>query len=401
MRTRYLADRVLPDAKTEIDIGAVIVEGDRIVWVGPACDAPDADETVELGEATLVPGLVNAHTHLDLTHMRGKVPFNGEFTDWIEGVIGGRRDAPIAEAAERGIREALARGTTAFGDIVSKRAFDDVVAAFAATGARARLFVEMVGFKPELAEAAFADAWELAEMRPLPPRVESGFSPHAPYSVSRELFDRAASVADGHGKPLAVHIAETLEELAFIRHGIGPLRELTRRLDADDPGFEPYGTVPDVLERLKVDRAPLLLIHGNYLRPGHVPPGAYVVYCPTAHHFFRHPEHPALELVEEGVRVALGSDSAASGDTVDLLSETQFLGRARLDIDERTVFCMATEWGAAALGFDAGRLESGRLADLAVFTPAAGHEILGRTDARCIYTVVGGDPVFDGRETPA
>ncbi len=397
MRLKYLAARVLPDSRFEIHDGAVVTEGDRIVWVGVAEQAPDADETIDLGDATLTPGLVNAHSHLDLSHLRGKAPYNGDFAQWIEQIVGKRKEPGLAQAARAAMREAIQRGTTAFGDIVSLRTYDEIVKSFEETGARARLFVELVGFKPTLADTVFAEAWERVEMRPLPPRVKTGFSPHAPYSVSRELFRRAVAVADGHGKPLATHLAETLEELAFIRHGIGPLRELTRKLEADDPDHVPYGNLQEVLKQLDLKSAPLLLVHGNYLRPRDVPAGAWVIYCPTAHHFFGHPEHPALELVEEGVRVALGSDSAASGDTVDLLSETQFLSRARIDIEPKTVFCMATEWGAAALDLESGRLDEGRLADLAAFTPAAGHEILGLTDAKCVMTVIGGDVEFDGR----
>jgi cytosine/adenosine deaminase-related metal-dependent hydrolase len=296
----------------------------------------------------------------------------------------------MAEAARRGILGALARGTTTFGDVVDRRSFQEIVEAFRETGARGRLFVEAIGFRPEAADEIFDAVWDLVEMRALPATVATGVSPHAPYSVSRPLLDRAVAVADGHGRPLAVHLAETLEELAFLRHGIGPLRELLRRAGADDPSYVPDGSAAAFLKRLDLSRAPLLLVHGNYLRPRDVPAGAFVVYCPTAHAFFKHPEHPVIELLEEGVRVALGSDSAASGDTVDLLSETQHLARTRPDVSAKAVFRMATEWGARALCFDAGALRAGTLADLAAFTPASGHEILGRADARCVLAVVEG-----------
>ncbi|MDH3591073.1 MAG: amidohydrolase family protein, partial [Planctomycetota bacterium] len=155
------------------------------------------------------------------------------------------------------------------------------------------------------------------------------------------------------------------------------------------------------LEQVQLSRAPFLIVHGNYLRPRSVPAGAFVVYCPIAHHFFGHPEHPVLELLQEGVRVALGSDSAASGDTIDVLSETKFLGRARPDLDARAVFRMATEWGARALDLDTGVLHVGRPADLAAFTPDLGPSVLGHTDAKCIFACVGGrvayqDPDHDG-----
>lgn len=390
MRTAYDAARLLADAETAISNGSVVVEDDRILWVGAAGEGPKADETVDLGNAVLMPGLVNAHSHLDLTHLRGAVPFEGEFARWAERIMEGRKKPGMADAARKGIREALARGTTAFGDIVDRRSFPEIVEVFRESHARGRLFVEAIGFRPEAADQVFEAVWDLVEMRALPENLATGVSPHAPYSVSGALVERAVAVADGHGRPLAVHLAETLEELAFLRHGIGPLRELLKRVGADDPSYKPDGSAAAFLKRLEVTRAPLLLVHCNYLRPRDVPAGAFVVYCPTAHAFFKHPEHPVLELLEEGVRVALGSDSAASGDTVDVLSETQHLARARPDVAARAIFRMATEWGARALGFDAGTLAPGRLADLAAFAPAMGPEVLGRPDAKCVLTVVGG-----------
>jgi len=394
VRTAFKAARVLPDADSEIRDGAVVVEGDRIVWVGAAGEGPPVDETIDLGAAVLVPGLVNAHSHLDLTHLRGAVPFEGEFARWAERIMHGRKKPGAGEAARKGVREAVARGTTTFGDIVDPRNFHEIVGTFRETGARGRLFVEAIGFRPEAADRVFEAVWDLVEMQALPANVVTGVSPHAPYSVSRPLLDRVVAVADGHGRPLAVHLAETLEELAFLRHGIGPLRELLKRAGADDPSYVPDGSAAGFLKRIELRRASLLLVHGNYLRPRDVPMGAFVVYCPTAHAFFGHPEHPVLEMLEEGVRVALGSDSAASGESVDVLSETQHLARMRPDLQPRAVFRMATEWGARGLGFDAGTLAAGRLADIVAFTPVAGHEILGHPDARCVLSAVGGRVLY-------
>ena len=278
----------------------------------------------------------------------------------------------------------------AFRYVCAPAAFRAMLAAFDETGARARVFVEALGFRPAVADRVWDEVWDLVEMNDLPPNVGTGVSPHSPYAVSRPLLERAVAMADGHGRPLAIHVAETLEELAFLRHGIGPLREMLKEFGADDPGHAPWGSTDGFLKALDLRRAPLVLVHGNYLRPSHVPRGAFVAYCPTAHAYFGHPEHPVLELLEEGVRVVLGSDSAASGDTVDVLSETQHLGRARPDLPPKAVFRMATDWGARALVLDAGTLAPGRLADLAAFTPVAGHDVLGLPDARCVLTMVGG-----------
>ena len=391
MRTRIAAARVLPDAETVLENAAVVVDDadGRIAWVGPAADAPAADATIDLPEATLAPGLVNAHSHLDLTHLKG-TKRAGDFAAWLKAVREGRARPGMEAAARWGIKEALSRGTTAFGDVCAPAGFRAMLAAFDETGARARVFVEALGFRPAVADRVWDEVWDLVEMHDLPPNVGTGVSPHSPYAVSRPLLERAVAMADGHGRPLAIHVAETLEELAFLRHGIGPLREMLKEFGADDPGHAPWGSTDGFLKALDLRRAPLVLVHGNYLRPSHVPRGAFVAYCPTAHAYFGHPEHPVLELLEEGVRVVLGSDSAASGDTVDVLSETQHLGRARPDLPPKAVFRMATDWGARALVLDAGTLAPGRLADLAAFTPVAGHDVLGLPDARCVLTMVGG-----------
>ena len=124
-----MAARVLKNADEAIDEGCVVVEDHRIAWVGPAKDAPAAEATIDLGDATLTPGLVNAHSHLDLSHLKNRVPFRGEFADWIEGVVGARREPGIEKAAATAIREAQARGTTCFGDIVGTKTFGAVTTA--------------------------------------------------------------------------------------------------------------------------------------------------------------------------------------------------------------------------------------------------------------------------------
>jgi cytosine/adenosine deaminase-related metal-dependent hydrolase len=393
MPTRIDAPRVLVDAETEILDGSVIVKGDRIAWVGPTAEAPEVDETIVFEDGVLMPGLVNAHVHLDLSHLKGKVPYEGEFAAWIQGVARGRRLDEAGTGITAALRESLVRGTTAFGDVVTTRHFDQVVEAFAETGARGRLFIEAIGFRPDAADEVFDRVWEHMEMRAVPDNVQTGVSPHAPYTVSRPLLNRLISVAEGHERPVAIHVGESLEELAFLRHGIGPFREMLRNYEMDDPDFVPEGSIDGFLKHLAMSNAPLLIVHANYMRPRTVPGGAFVVYCPTAHAFFSHPEHPVMELLQEGVRVALGSDSAASGETVDLLTETQYLARERTDLPAKTVFRMATEWGARALALDTGSLHVGKYADLAAFTPDLGYGTLGAPDAECLFTMVGGNVV--------
>jgi cytosine/adenosine deaminase-related metal-dependent hydrolase len=136
LRTRFEAARVLADADTTFEPGAVVVGDGRVEWVGAAGEGPAADVVVPLPEAVLTPGLVTAHSHLDLTHLRGQVPFGGSFGEWVERVRELRASPGMRAAALWGMREALSRGTTAFGDVVAPHAFAELVSVFGEGGAR-------------------------------------------------------------------------------------------------------------------------------------------------------------------------------------------------------------------------------------------------------------------------
>jgi cytosine/adenosine deaminase-related metal-dependent hydrolase len=358
---------VLPGDGPPLEGGTVTVTGSRVAAVEPA-GRRRAD--LDFGEAAVLPGLVNAHTHLDLGALRGRLPPpGGDFTAWLRAVIDYRRSSSTEEwlaAARAGVAESLRAGTTLVGDISTGGVSSE---ALAAGPLRATSYFELIGLTRPRARQAWADARAWLRRQAVTDTYRPGLSPHAPYTVRRGLFRLAART----GLPLAVHLAETRAELELLVSQTGPIRQFLESLGAWDPdGLVPaLGWTTDLLAR----GGPLALAHGNYLEGP--PARAVVVYCPRTHAYFGHPQHPFAALLRAGGRVALGTDSLASNPDLSVLAEMRFLWKhRRADLDGPTLLRMGTTWGAEALGWGhaVGTLRPGYFADLLVIPPAAGRE---------------------------
>jgi cytosine/adenosine deaminase-related metal-dependent hydrolase len=355
---------VFPVAGPPLERGGVTIRGDRITAVAPA-GSRSAD--LDLGNAAILPGLVNAHTHLDLSGLHLPIPFTGDFTAWLRGVIAHRRGLlpnQVQDHVQAGLAESLAHGVTLVGDIAGGGLSWPVLAQ---APLRAVVFYELLGLTAPRAAAAHAAAADwLASCSPTP-TCRPGLSPHAPYSVRSDLFTTAASLARMHHLPLATHLAETLDELQLLQTGQGPFAQFLEQLGVWDPA----GLVRDPAEVLARNDgvAPLLVIHGNYLDPALLRnrPAA-VVYCPRTHAAFGLAEHPFPRLLAQGTCVALGTDSRASSPDLDLLAEARFLLQKHPETSPASVLRMATLNGAQALGWadETGSLEPGKSADLVV-----------------------------------
>jgi cytosine/adenosine deaminase-related metal-dependent hydrolase len=353
---------VFPVDGPPLERGIVVIDGERIVAVEPhGTRRPDLD----LGDAAILPGLVNCHTHLDLSGLRGQAPPSPDFTGWLRKVIAFRRartpDQVKADIAA-GLAECLRFGTTLVGDIDGG---GDSWDALAAAPLRAVVFREMIGLSDERARQAFAAASAWLAGHAATATVRPGLSPHAPYSVRSFLYFAAAVLARKWKCSLALHLAESLAELELLRHRRGPFVTFLQELGAWDP--EGLAASLGHVVQLSAWRVPRLFVHCNHLPSSvRVPANGTIVYCPRTHAAFGHPPHPFRDFLAGGVRVALGTDSLASNPDLDLLAEARFLHARYPDVPGATVLRMATLSGAEALGWadETGSLAPGKSADL-------------------------------------
>lgn len=367
---------VFPVSSPPVPNGVLVVRDNLIVGVEPrGARTPDED----LGNVALVPGFVNAHTHLDLSGARHLIPPTSadHFTDWLRGVIAYRRTrTPEQTQADirTGLAECLKFGTTLLGDIAAEGASWD---ALVSAPARSVVFHEVIGLSTTRwweAQKALA-AWK---QRPESSTCRIAVSPHAPYSTSLSLIRSVAS----NGWPVAVHLAEAPAEAELLEHQSGPFRAFLESLGI----WPPDGLAQSFREVWwRTRRARFaLLVHCNYL-PADAPlkPQQSVVYCPRTHAAFGHAPHPFREFLARGVRVCLGTDSLASNPDLDILAESRFVHEQYPDFPSDALLCMITLSGAEALGWadECGSLCAGKSADaVAVPLPNADaadpHELL-------------------------
>jgi cytosine/adenosine deaminase-related metal-dependent hydrolase len=253
---------------------------------------------------------------------------------------------------------------------------------------RAVVFRELLGLTRERAAGALAAATDWLEGHPATEVCRAGLSPHAPYTARIDLIGAAKGLAEKHGAPVAIHLAESAAEMALLWHHVGPFVPFLQELGVWDPSG--LARSPAEVRRAGPARlhVPQLFIHGNFLVPSFaVRRRDSIVYCPRTHAAFGHPPHPFREFLRRGVRVALGTDSLASNPDLDVLAEARFLHRHHPDVPAATLLRMATLSGAEALGWadQAGSLTPGKSADVvAVPLPdeeGDPHELVLRSDA--------------------
>jgi cytosine/adenosine deaminase-related metal-dependent hydrolase len=366
---RYHARVVRPVSGPDIDNGTVVVEGELITYVGPRSDAPPGKD-IELGDVMLAPGLVNAHTHLDLTALRGR--FDGlKFFEWIRALTAARQAMSpdeLLESSRAGIREGLRAGITTFADTAPN---DAPFEAMRELGVRGIAYREVFGPDPKQCDesmAAFRQAVAAMHARRTT-LVHVGVSPHAPYSVSDELFSAVADFALTELLPLATHVAESREESSLVANGEG---EFATFLRGRGILVTPRARTPiELLERLGVLGANALLIHCIRCDDHDIATIAKhrcgVATCPISNQRLGHGPARVPAMLIEDIHVGIGTDSMASNERMDLLAESRLAQGAR--VTERETWELATLGGARALRLDhlIGSLEPGKQADLAAF----------------------------------
>jgi cytosine/adenosine deaminase-related metal-dependent hydrolase len=413
MTTTYSARWVLPVSAPPIEHGAVVVEGERIAAVGPRAEIVERFPESKLqsfGEAIILPGLINTHTHLELTALRGYLE-NEErnFFAWLRKLTLARLELmtldDIRVSATWGACEAVRAGITSVDDasdsaLLSMMALRDV-------GLRGIVYQESFGPDARLATENFEKLKvKVQELRANETTlVRTGVSPHAPYTVCGPQLEMIADLAMAENLPLMMHAAESEAEELFLREGCGVFAEgLARRsIEWTAPRMS---TIQYLKQRGVLNVRPLLAhcirvddIDIETLRDT----GAKVAHCPKSNAKLGHGRAPLAKFIEAGVNVGLGSDSVASNNTCDILEEARFatlLARAGgSDISAATAFDAAT--GALTVGSDA---------DLAVVSLTGVHQlpsydpiatlIFASSGRDVILTVIAGREVYrDGRVT--
>jgi cytosine/adenosine deaminase-related metal-dependent hydrolase len=346
--------------------GYLVVRGGR--FLGIRAKPPRGARVAELRGDTIIPGLVNAHAHLRFSHLGGFLPAGSSFVSWIEGVLGAPR--PALRDAVAGARRMRAAGTTCVGD------FDPDglgAGAMAAAGLRGVAYREFFSFDPATAcddaRAASRAVAETVNKQKTRARIAAGLAPHAPYTVAEPAFR-----AMGRGR-IALHFMETPEERRWVERGEGPIERLLRARGRRPPMPVPACSPVTYLERNGLLRKGVLLVHANACTSRELvklaSSGAVLVHCPGTHAFFRRGTPPVYEWIRAGVPFALGTDSLASSDTLDLCEEAARLSAADARLDPGKILEAVTYRAGRALGLaGAGTLSPGAPADFVVLEGA-------------------------------
>ena len=388
---------VVPVNRPPSEDGVVCISGERISWMGSRKEMPatvrDGVE-IDLGDVILMPGLVNAHCHLDYTDMAGQIPPPKSFIDWIKSMVALKGSWSVEEFAtswRRGAEMLVRTGTTTVADI---EAVPELLpSAWRATPLRVISFRELINVRArqapvELVQRAVNDWLGLAEATG---RV--GLSPHAPYTTSADLLEQASRAAQRRNWRLTTHVAESEQEFEMFMYRQGAMFEwLKSQRDMADCG---RGSPVQHLERCGYLDENLLAVHVNYLwRHDAGVLGrnrVSVAHCPRSHDYFRHLRFPFQELSEADVNICLGTDSLATVRSergtkpeLDLFAEMAAFAGKHADVAPEQILRMATVNGAQALGRrgEMGELLQGSLADV-IAIPYAGE--IGGTHEAIVY----------------
>lgn len=358
--------------------GAALINGGRVAWVGRWPDVPESFQRVfDLGDAVLLPGLVNAHCHLDYTDMAGRLPPPKLFPDWIKGLLAFKAHWSYTDYSAswlRGAKMLLRGGVTTVADIEAvPELLPDV---WNSTPLRVCSFLEMTGVRAqrdpgEILQEAIDRIGNLA----VNDRHTVGLSPHAPYSTTPELLRLTAAYASDHPVLVSTHLAESQEEFDMFAHGTGPMYDwLKHERDVTDCR---KGTPVQHLERAGLLSSSLIATHVNYIGEEDAALLARkrvsVVHCPRSFAYFAHRQFPFERLRHAGVHICLGTDSMASvrkaGSQpleLNLFAEMQQFALSHSGIRPEQMLEMVTTAPARALKLAgaAGEISPGSDADL-------------------------------------
>jgi cytosine/adenosine deaminase-related metal-dependent hydrolase len=342
---------------------------------------------VDLGAVAILPGLVNAHTHLELSYLRDEVPPASHFVSWVRTVMSRRREwpdaaaPPIVAAIRSAIDEAVRSGTAVVGDISNTL---ETFTPLAESPLAAVIFYELIRFRTGNPGGIVEDACRaMARLGPAP-NVRLTLAAHAPYSVAPLLFRAIRRAIDREPfHPCSVHLAESPEEVEFVRTGQGPWRALLEELGVWDPAWVPPGVSPvQFLDDSGFLDARVLAVHGVQMTRKDLDRlaarGTTLVSCPRSNGHTGAGAPPLGEFYASGVRVAVGTDSLASAPDLNVFAELAVMRALAPSVRASRLLTSATYEGARALGFEAeyGSIEPGKAARLiAVEVPRASGDV--------------------------
>ena len=415
-----------------IENGAVAVSGNRIVDVGRFDDVKtrNAETTLDLGEQVLLPGLINAHCHLDYTFLRGKIPPQKSFTDWTRA-INAEKSAlspkDYAASIKKGFEEAKRFGTTTIANLT---AFPELIPQVQPP-IRTCWFAELIDIRApecanELVDSAIESlrSLECADMSALSKQQHvaalqtqhSGLAPHALFTASKDLFRRCEEIAQREHILLTTHLAESREEMEMFRDGSGPLYEFMKSIGRpmNDCGNETplelfldligSGGSPNRPRAIEVNRPYLswIVAHVNELTESDFDllersnSKFHIVHCPRSHNYFGHSPFAFDRLRSLGFNVCLGTDSLASNETLSLFDEMRAFQKEFPSVSAEEIFQMVTANPARALRQEnaLGQIRPGFGADLTAVPCSTSTDIFEQIlafDARVSWSMVNGN----------
>ena len=369
----FTADYVFPVYADPIKNGIVTVdEGGKILSVSDLTSSTDPPP--EKLSGIICPGFVNTHCHLELSHMLGKVPTKTGLVDFIKEITkqrGTTDDGLIAAAAEKADNDMFENGIVAVGDISNN---NSTIAIKAKSKLHYHTFVEIFGFLPNRAEELFENALNLmAEFK----KQSVSITPHAPYSVSKELFRLIKKYCDDHTNLLSIHNQECEDENKFFRYKLGSFNDLYEYFGMDISHFKPQArnSIQSMVPLLTSNQD-ILMVHNTCTNLKDI----YFLkrfdrkiswcFCPNANLYIEN-RLPKINLfVDQGFDITLGTDSMASNHGLSILGEMQTIQHKYKAISTAKLMEWATLEGARFLGIDAdkGSLEPGKTPGLNLIT---------------------------------
>jgi len=397
--TLFTARYLLTITAPPIEDGALLVADGKIQAVGTrsllAAEHAGAVK-VDFGDAVLLPSMVNAHTHLELTDFpiwadkAGVAPSGETFVDWIMHLVRMRRGIDtdqLQDSLTRGIEASLTAGVGAVGDILTSY---DLAATYRHSPLRGRVFCEVLGRDPQAVADRLTSLKTLLGAPPSP-MLTWGISPHAPYTLARETAAQIAEFAAQNVLSLAMHLAETGEEVAFLEESSGPISEMLYtvagwQVTAGDGGQRPV----DWAKGTGCLSPGNLVVHGVHVSEREVELlarlGCSVALCPRSNSLFGETRAPLAAYRSAGVNLALGTDSRASSPSLSIWGELAFAREWFAGILSPAEWLeIATSGGARALGLEdrCGRLEEQKLADFQVVPVPDGARLASLEEALC------------------